>query len=61
MIRNVAMPKLEKALRREARKRKEQKNETMGVRTSTLRAGEGLVRLEIGRKTKVKKGKRRKK
>jgi hypothetical protein len=56
------MPKLEKALRREARKRKEQQNETMGVRTPTLRAGEGLVRLEIGRKTKAKKGgKRRKK
>lgn len=55
------MPKLEKALRREARKRKEQKNDTMGVRTSTLRAGEGLVRLEIGRKTKGKKAKKGKK
>lgn len=53
------MPKIEKALRREAKQRKVRDNETMGVRTPTLRAGVGLITREIRRKTRLKKAQRR--
>jgi hypothetical protein len=51
------MPKIEKAERRDARRRKERDNATQGVRTATLRAGLGLLTMEVRRKTKVKKRK----
>ena len=50
-----AVPKISKAERREAKRRRAQKNETMGVRTSTLRAGLSLIKDEVVRKTRLKK------
>ena len=49
------MPKISKAERRDAKRRRAQKNETMGVRTSTLRAGLSLIKDEVVRKTRLKK------
>ena len=51
------MPKIGKAERRDAKRRKERDNATQGVRTATLRAGLGLVLMEVRRKTKKKKRK----
>ena len=53
------MPKMDKAERREAKRRKAHNNETMGRRTATLRAGLGLLQMEVTRKTKQKKGHKR--
>jgi len=48
-----------KGEKREAKRNKEFNARTMGVRTPTLRAGEGLVAFEVKRKSKPPK--RRKK
>ena len=49
------MPKIEKALRRDRRRRKAINNQYQNVRYATHRAGEGLVRREVERTTRVKK------
>lgn len=49
------MPKIEKALRRDRRRRKAINNQYQNVRYATRRPGEGLVRREVERTTKLKK------
>jgi hypothetical protein len=49
-------PRIYKSESRERRRRKVRKNAVMGVRTSMLRAGLGLIVREVRRKTK--RGKR---
>jgi hypothetical protein len=49
------MPKIEKALRRDRRRRKAIDSQYQNVRYATQRAGEGLVRREVERTTKLKK------
>ena len=51
----IEMPKIEKALRRDRRRRKAINNQYQNVRYATQRAGEGLVRREVERTTRVKK------
>ncbi len=49
------MPKIEKALRRDQRRRNAIQNQFQNVRYQTQRAGAGLVRREVARTTKLKK------
>jgi len=49
------MPKIEKAVRRDRRRRKAIDSRYQNVRYATQRAGEGLVRREVERTTRVKK------
>jgi len=49
------MPKIEKALRRDKRRRKAIQDQFQNVRYQTQRAGEGLLRREVARTTKLKK------
>jgi hypothetical protein len=49
------MPKIEKATRRDRQRRKAINNQYQNVRYATHRAGEGLVRREVERTTRVKK------
>ena len=50
------VPKIEKAARRERRRRKAIDSKFQNVRYNTRRAGEGLVRREVERTTTQKKG-----
>ena len=47
------MPPIEKAERRDERRRKEREGKFQGVRYRTTRAGENLVAFETLRKTKI--------
>jgi hypothetical protein len=47
------MPPIEKAKRRDERRRKARNAKFQGVRYNTLRAGESLVAFETERKTRV--------
>ncbi len=49
------MPKIDKALRRDKRRRKAIQNQFQNVRYQTLRAGEGLLRRVVARTTKLTK------
>ncbi|HUS17601.1 MAG TPA: hypothetical protein VM536_21610 [Chloroflexia bacterium] len=49
------MPKIEKAKRRDRQRRKAINDQHQNVRYNTRRAGEGLVRREVARTTKLKK------
>ena len=49
------MRKVEKAVRRERQRRKAIDSQYQNVRYATQRAGEGLLRREVGRTTKLKK------
>ncbi len=49
------MPKIDKALRRDKRRRKAIQDQFQNVRYHTQRAGEGLLRREVARTTKLKK------
>ncbi len=59
------MPPIDKAERRDERRRKEREGKFQGVRYRTVRAGESLVAFETLRKTRVEgkpvKARRRKK
>jgi hypothetical protein len=47
------MPPIDKANRRDERRRKERNAKFLGVRYNTLRSGEALVAFETERKTKI--------
>lgn len=49
------MPKIEKALRRERQRRKAISDKYQNVRYNTRRAGEGLLRREVARTTRLVK------
>ncbi len=49
------MPKVDKAQRRDERRRKERDSKYQNVRYNTRRAGEGLIRREVERTTKLVK------
>jgi len=52
------VPKIDKAERRERKKRKQIDGKFQNVRYNTRRAGEGLLRREVERTTRLKKEER---